>query len=160
MVEIVLWVAIGLLVLGMIGSVLPLVPSGLLSLAGVWIYALFGSEPIGPLALAVLTVTALAAAVLEQLGGPIAAKLSGSSNRVMVAATLGGVVLMFVLGPIGIIVGVVGVVFALELWEGTAADTAARRSLYTAAGILASSVVQLLLTFSILALFVLVVVIL
>ena len=160
MVELVFWIAAALLLAGMIGSFLPLVPSGLFSLAGVWTYALFGSEPIGTLALAVLTATALAAAVLEHLGGPLAAKLSGSSNRVMIFATLGGFVLMFVLGPIGIIVGVVGVVFALELWEGSAVDTAARRSVYTAAGILASSVVQLLLTFSILAMFLLVVIVL
>lgn len=160
MVELVLVAAIALLVVGVIGSVVPLVPSGLVSLAGVWAYALFGSEPVGPILVTILTLTALLAAVFEHLGGPIAAKASGSSNQVMVASTVGGLLLLFVMGPIGIIVGVVGTVFLLELKSGTDIEIAARRSLYTAAGVLASSVVQILLTLSILAAFVLFVVVL
>lgn len=160
MVELVLGAAIGLLVVAVIGSVIPLVPSGLVSLAGVWTYVLFGSEPVGPIVVTVLTLTALLAAVFEHLGGPLAAKASGSSNQVMVASTIGGLLLLFVLGPLGIIVGVVGTVFLLELKEGAAVEVAARRSVYTAAGVLASSVVQILLTLSILAVFVLFVIVL
>lgn len=160
MVEFALVVAIALLGGGMVGSLLPVVPSGLLSLAGVWTYALFGAEPIGPLVVAVLTVTALTAAALEHLGGPIAAKLGGSSTRVLVAATLAGLALIFVLGPLGVILGVLAVVFGAELWEGADLETAARRSAVTAAGILASAVVQLLLTASILGTFVLFVIVL
>jgi len=160
MVELVLLVALALLVVGVVGSVVPLVPSGLVSLAGVWTYVLFGSEPVGPIVIAVLTLTALLAAVFEHLGGPIAAKASGSSNQVMVASTIGGLVLLFVMGPIGIIVGVVGTVFLLELKEGAELETAGRRSVYTAAGVLASSVVQILLTLSILGAFVLFVIVL
>ncbi len=160
MVELVLLAALALLVVGVVGSVVPLVPSGLVSLAGVWTYVLFGSESVGPIVIAVLTLTALLAAVFEHFGGPLAAKASGSSNQVMVASTIGGLLLLFVLGPIGVIVGVVGTVFLLELKGGTEIETAARRSVYTAAGVLASSVVQILLTLSILAAFVLFVVVL
>ena len=160
MVELVLIVAVALLGVGVAGSVVPLVPSGLVSLAGVWTYVLFGSEPVGPVVVAVLTLTALLAAVFEHLGGPLAAKASGASNQVLVASTIGGLLLLFVLGPIGIIVGVVGTVFLLELKGGTDIETAARRSVYTAAGVLASSVAQILLTLSILSVFVLFVVVL
>ena len=160
MVELVLVVAITLLVVGVIGSVAPLVPSGLVSLAGVWTYVLFGSEPVGFIGTTVLTLTALLAAVFEYFGGPIAAKASGSSNQVVVAATIGGLVMLFVLGPIGIIVGIVGTIFLLELKNGADTETAARRSLYTAAGVLASSAAQILLTLSILGAFVLFVVVL
>lgn len=160
MVELALVVAIALLGGGMVGSLLPVVPSGLLSLAGVWTYALFGAEPIGPVVVAVLTVTALTAAALEHLGAPIAAKLGGSSTRVLVAATLAGLALIFVLGPLGVILGVLAVVFGAELWEGADLETAVRRSAVTAAGILASAVVQLLLTASILGTFVLFVIVL
>lgn len=160
MVELVLIIALALLVLGVAGSVLPLVPSGLVSLAGIWTYVLFGSEPVGPIVGAVLTLTALATAVFEYFGGPIAAKASGSSNQIVVAATIGGLVLLFVLGPIGVIVGIVGTIFLLELKDGADAKTAARRSVYTAVGVLASSVAQILLTLSILGVFVLFVVVL
>lgn len=154
MVDLVLVVAVLLLIGGVIGSVVPLVPSGLVSLAGVWSYALFGSEPVGLFVLVVLTLTGLMAVVFEHLSGPIAAKASGASNQVMVASTIGGLLLLFVLGPIGIIVGVVGTVFLLELKNGSDTETAAKRSLYTAVGVLASSVVQVLFTLSILGIFV------
>ena len=160
MVELVLVVALALLVVGVIGSVAPLVPSGLVSLAGIWTYVLFGSEPVGPILITVLTLTALLAAVFEYFGGPIAAKASGSSNQIVIASTVGGLLLLFVMGPIGIIVGIVGTIFLLELKNGADTETATRRSVYTAAGVLASSVVQALLTLSILAAFVLFVVVL
>ncbi len=160
MVDVVLLGALLLIVIGVLGSFIPLVPSGLSALAGIWTYALFGADPIGPIVLTVLTLTAIVTALLEHLGGPLAAKLSGSSNEVMVASTVGGLVLMFVLGPLGIIVGVVGVVFLLELKGGADVALAGRRSVFTAIGVLASSVAQLLFTLSILGMFVLFVVVL
>lgn len=154
MVELVLVVAVLLLVVGVLGSVVPLVPSGLVSLVGVWSYVVFGSEPVGPLVVVSLTLAGIAAIVFDHFAGPIAARASGASTEVMVASTVGGLLLMFVLGPVGIIVGVVGTVFLLELKNGTDTEQALKRSFYTAVGVLASSVVQVLLTLSILVVFV------
>lgn len=153
MVELVLVIAVLLLIAGIAGSVVPLAPSGLLSLAGVWSYVLFGNEPVGVFVTASLTLAALAAIVFEQFGGPIAARASGASTEVMIASTVGGLVMLLILGPIGIIVGVVGTVLLLELKNGSTTETAVKRSLYTAVGVLASSVVQILITLSILAVF-------
>lgn len=159
MVEVVLVVAIALLVAGMVGSVLPAVPAGGFSLAGVWVYALFGSDPLGPVALGALTLAAVGTVVVDHVGGPVAARLGGSSNRTAVIAGVVGFVLLFVLGPVGIIVGVVGTVFALEVSEGADPETAARRAVYTAAGVLGSALAQLLLTGTILVAFVVAVVV-
>ena len=159
MVEVVLVVALVLLVAAMVGSVLPAVPAGGFSLAGIWVYALLGSKPLGPLVVGALTLAAVGTVVVDHVGGPIAAKLGGSSNRTALIAALSGLVLLFVLGPLGIIVGVVGSVFLLELSEGADTETAARRSLYTAAGVLGSALAQLLLTGSILVAFVVAVVV-
>lgn len=156
MAEVVFVVAVVLLVAGMVGSVLPAVPSGLFSLAGIWAYALFGSDPLGPLALGGLTLAAIGTVVVDHVGGPVAAKLSGSSNRTALIAAAVGFVLLFVLGPLGIIVGVIGAVFFLELVEGADTETAAKRSIYTAAGVLGSALAQLLLTGTILLAFVVV----
>jgi uncharacterized protein YqgC (DUF456 family) len=153
MVELVLVGAVLLLVAAMAGSFLPAVPAGLLSLAGIWVYALFGGDSLGPLVLGGLTIAAVATVLIEQVGGPIAAKLGGSSNRTVVLASVGGFICMFVVGPLGIIVGVVATVVVLELAGDADLETAIRRGLYTAAGVLASSVVQLLLTTSMLAVF-------
>ena len=153
MVELVLVGAVLLLVAAMAGSFLPAVPAGLLSLGGIWVYALFGGDSLGPLVLGGLTIAAVATVLIEQVGGPIAAKLGGSSNRTVVLASVGGFICMFIVGPLGIIVGVVTTVVVLELAGDADLETAIRRGLYTAAGVLASSVVQLLLTTSMLAVF-------
>jgi len=150
MVELMLVAAVGLLIGGIIGSVVPFVPAGLVSLAGVWSYVVFGSQPVGPLAVVSLTLAGLAAVVFEHFAGPIAARASGASTEVTIASAVGGALMLFVLGPIGIVVGAVGTVLLLELWRGTDPRQAVRRSLYTAAGVLASTVLQILLTLSIL----------
>ena len=158
MVELVFVVAVGLLIAGVVGSVLPLIPAGLVSLAGVWAYVLLGAEPVGPLVVASLTLAGVATVVIEHFAGPLAARASGASTETMVASAVGGLLVMLIVGPVGIIVGVVGTVFLLELKNGTDTERAAKRSLYTAVGVLASSVAQVLLTLSILAVFVVVVV--
>lgn len=160
MIEPVLAVAIALLVAGVIGSFVPLLPSGLLSLAGLYVYVFFGAEPIHLLVLAALTIAGLLAAVLEQFGGPIAAKASGASTRVVVAAAIVGLVLFFVAGPLGTVAGVLAVVFLSELASGTELDVAGRRALYTGGGILASAVLQFVLTIGMLVGFLLAIVVL
>ncbi|ATW87797.1 hypothetical protein halTADL_1002 [Halohasta litchfieldiae] len=159
MVELVLVVAVVLLIVGVVGSVLPLVPSGLVSLAGVWTYVLFGSEPVGVFVVVSLTLAGIAAVLFDHFAGPIAARASGASTETMIASTIGGLVMLLVLGPIGIIVGVVGTVFLLELRNGSEMDIATKRALYTTVGVLASSVVQVLVTLSMLGAFVLFVVV-
>lgn len=159
MTEVALLVAVALLAAGIVGSVVPMLPSGLFSLAGVIVYWLFGSEPIGPVLLFSLISVAILAIVVEQFGGAIAAKATGASNRTTIAAVLAGVVLFFVAGPVGIVLGIVGVVFLAELLEEAPPEVAFRRAVYTLAGILASTGVQLLLTLSVLAGFVVFVVV-
>ena len=160
MIEIVLLVALVLLIAGVIGSVVPLVPSGLFSLAGVLVYWLFGGEPIGPLLFFSLLVVALIATVVEQFGGAIAAKATGASNRTTITAVIAGLLLFFVAGPVGIVLGIVAVVFLAELLDDVPPEIAFRRAIYTLAGILASTGVQLLLTLSVLVAFVVFVIVL
>ncbi|MFB6080196.1 MAG: DUF456 domain-containing protein [Haloferacaceae archaeon] len=154
MVDPVAVVAVGLLAAGVVGSVVPAMPSGLLSLAGVYAYVLFGADRIGPFLLVGLTAVGLVAAAVEQFAGPIAARASGASTRTALAAAAGGVVAFLVAGPVGLLVGMVAVVFALELHRGAGAEGALRRSAATVLGILVSSAVQVLLTASILVAFV------
>jgi uncharacterized protein YqgC (DUF456 family) len=153
MVESVAVVAAGLLAAGVVGSVLPAMPSGLLSLAGVYVYVLFGADRMGPFLLAGLTLVGVVAVVAEQFAGPIAARATGASTHTALAAAAGGVVLFFVAGPVGIVVGMVGVVLLLELRRGVDPRTALGRSVGTVLGVLASAVVQVVLTASVLVAF-------
>ena len=157
MVELVTAVALALMVAGIAGSFLPLLPAGLLSLAGVYVYYLAapaGAPSVSVWLLAYLTVVGVLTALLEQFGGAVASKAGGAETSTTVAAALASVLLLFLVGPLGVVIGTVGVVLAVELSRGKEPRAAARAAVWTAGGILASSLAQFLLTLSMLAAFV------
>lgn len=149
--EPVLVVAVALLVVGVVGSIVPLVPAGIPSLAGVFLYAAFGATPLSATALVAFTAVGVVAAALELLGGPLAARGSGASTRTMLAAAAVGFLLFFVTGPLGIVIGMVLVVFYAEYSRGMAPELAAKRAGYTVLGVLAAAAAQLVLTLAVLA---------
>ncbi|PSQ20700.1 DUF456 domain-containing protein [Halobacteriales archaeon QS_9_67_15] len=139
-------VAFVLLLAGVVGSVAPVVPSGVLSLAGVLVYwwASGFSEPNLFILSGVLFVALLAVAV-DWLSGAVSAKAGGASTRTVVIATLVGLVgLTF--GPVGFLVGTAGTVFLLELADGGEFEESARAAGVTLVGMVTSSVMQVLLT--------------
>lgn len=154
MAEVALVVALVLLVAAVPGSVLPVLPAGLLSLAGLAVYALFGAERIGMLWLASMLLVGAVAATLELLAGPAAARASGASLGTTLVAAVGGAVLFLVAGPVGILLGMAAGVFLVEVVDGTSPRVAIRRSAVTVLGLLGASALQAVLTAAILLAFV------
>ncbi|WP_435358290.1 DUF456 family protein [Haloarchaeobius sp. DFWS5] len=152
------FVALALLVLGVVGSAVPSLPGPLVSVAGVLGYWWFGDE-LSTLAAGALVAVGLFAVAVDQLADIVSTKASGASWTTTALAGLAGFVLMFVAGPIGIIVGVAGTVFLVEFYQKGDHEHAARAAAYTTVGILASVVVQVVLTLSMLAGFVVAVVV-
>jgi uncharacterized protein YqgC (DUF456 family) len=143
--------AFGLLLAGVVGSVVPALPGALLSLVGVYLYWWHtGYADPSLLWLALLTLAGLGAVVFDWVGGAIATRASGGSTRSTAAAGVVGFLLFFVAGPFGVILGVAGTVFVLEFVGGETGEASARTAAYATAGILASVVVQALVTASIL----------
>ena len=155
MVDAVTVLAVALLVGGVAGTVLPLVPGGLLSLSGVYLYWWHSgfAEP-GAALLAVLTLLGVLTMVAEFFGGSIAARAGGASWVTTTIATVVAIVLMIVTGPLGLLVGLFGTVFAGEFLRGEAVDSSARSAAYATAGLFASTAIQALLTTTILLAFV------
>ncbi|MFA9417601.1 DUF456 domain-containing protein [Natrinema sp. HArc-T2] len=151
MVDAVTLVAIALLVGAIVGAAVPMVPSGLLSLAGLGVY-LWGAgfAEVSVLTFVVLAVLALITALIEFFGGSIAARAGGASWLTTAAAAVVGIVLMVVTGPLGLLVGLFGTVFALEFVREGELEGSTRSAVYTTIGVLASTAVQVLLTASIL----------
>jgi uncharacterized protein YqgC (DUF456 family) len=140
-------VAVALLVLGVVGSAIPAVPGASLSIAGLllhWWHTRF-TEP-GALALLVLLSLAALALAADWFGGPLAAKAGGASTRTTLVAAVVGFLLLFVAGPLGILLGVAGTVFAFEYRRSGDVRGSLRSAGYVTVGILASAVVQVLLT--------------
>ena len=158
MVEALTVVAVGLLVAGVVGSVVPALPGALLSLVGVLIYwwSTGYADP-STLVLAGFLLVGLLAALVDYFGGAVAAGAGGASGWTVVAAGAIGFLLFFLVGPLGVILGVAGTVFALEFHRHGDVRRGGTAALYAVVGVLGSAVVQLLLTGSMLVAFVLVV---
>ncbi|WP_419181141.1 DUF456 domain-containing protein [Haloarcula litorea] len=124
-------------------------PGAPLSVAGVLVYWWATGEP-GTVLLVVLVLIGVLTWVVDFVGGAVAARVGGASNLTAVVAGLVGLVLFFVTGPLGIILGVTATVFAVEFYRQQDARKGLKAALVTTAGMLASGVVQALLTGSIL----------
>jgi len=138
-----------LLVAGVVGSLIPQVPGAAVSLGGVSLYWFATGEP-GTALLVTLTLVAVLTWLVDFLGGAVAARVGGASNATAVLAGVVGLLLFFVTGPIGIILGVALTVFAVEFYRQRDARKGLKAALVTTGGMLASGVVQALLTGSIL----------
>ncbi|MBB6645173.1 DUF456 domain-containing protein [Halobellus ruber] len=158
--ELFVWVSLALVAGGVIGSVLPLVPGGLLSVGGVLVYwwATGYAEP-SILLVAALVVVGLLATLVDYAGGAIAARAGGASLATTAVAVLVGLVLLLVAGPIGFVVGLAATVFVVEFAQHADAEAGLRVALYATVGVLASTAVQVLLTGSILVVVLLVAVV-
>ncbi|ELY64480.1 DUF456 domain-containing protein [Natrinema versiforme] len=151
MVDVALVVAIVLLAGAIVGAAVPMVPSGLLSLAGLGVYWWgSGLAELSALTFAVLAVIAVVTALVEFFGGSIAARAGGASWVTTAVAAVVGIALMLVTGPLGLLAGLFGTVFVLEFVRGEELEGSARSAVYTTVGTLASTAVQVLLTATIL----------
>ncbi|MFU8869279.1 DUF456 domain-containing protein [Natronococcus sp.] len=151
MVDVVALLALALLVGGVVGTVVPLVPGGLLSVSGLLLYWWNSgfAEP-GTVSLVVLTALGVLTLLVEFFGGSIAARAGGASWTTTGAAAVVGIALMIVTGPLGLLVGLFGTVFLLEYARGGDVDGSTRSAFYATVGILASTATQVLLTTAIL----------
>lgn len=144
-----LLVAVVLLFAGVVASAVPLVPGGLVSLAGVGWYWTATGEP-GPVATALLVALCLLTVALDWLGGAISARVGGASLRTTAVAAVAALVGLLVLGPAGALLGVAGSVFALEYRRHGDVQRGLRTAAVATVGVLASTAMQLVLTLSIL----------
>jgi hypothetical protein len=148
-------VALALLAGGVLASFVPLLPGGLLSLGGVWFYWWQTGRP-GPLALAVLSGLCVVALVADWAGGAVAAGLGGASRRTVLASVVVGVAATLLAGPVGLLVGVAGTVFAVEYRRNGDVAASARTALYATVGVLGSALAQALVLAAVLVGFLLV----
>lgn len=149
--EVLVALAFVLLVAGVVGSVVPLLPGAGLSTVGVLLYwyATGFARP-GPLVLVALVAVGLLGVAVDVAGGALAAKAGGASTATTVVATVVGLLAALVTGPVGLLVGVAGTVFAVELYRNRDPEASGRSALFATVGVLASSAVQFLVTASML----------
>jgi len=144
MVSLAAGLAIALLVVWTASSFVPFVPGGVLAALTVvgYAYTTGFAEP-GLLALLALVSVSLLASAAELASGMVSGRLGGASTRTVGLGTVAGVLLVFVMGPIGLVIGLGGTVFLVALYADDAEPrAAARQAAYAVIGALSSSVVQ------------------
>ena len=157
-----LWVGLTLLLLavGVVGSVAPLLPGPLLSVAGVLLYWWStGYVSPDPVFVAGVVVVGIGAFVVDWFGSAISTQAGGASTTTVVVAALVSVVAFFVAGPLGVVVGVAASIFAVEFYLTRDVAAGLKATVYATVGLQASTVVQVLVTVAILIGFVLVLVV-
>ena len=150
-----LWaLSVGLIVAGLVGTVLPALPGTALVLAGIVLGAWIGDfQQVGPAMLAVITALAVLAWVLEYVAGLLGARRAGASPQAMVGAAPGTV--------LGLFAGLIGVLF-MPLAGAAIGEYLARRDeqralkvgLSTWLGLMAGLLAKVVLAFSMVGLFV------
>ncbi len=149
-----IYVALALLIAGVVASVVPLVPGSLLSAVGIVYYYVQTGTP-GTIALVGLLSICLLALLLDWLGSALAARVGGASLRTTAIAAIVGILLLPLFGPIGLVVGIFATVFLVEYHRSGTASGSFRTAGYAAVGTLVSAGMQVVLLISVLVAFVL-----
>jgi len=144
--DIMVVLAVLVMVDGIVGTVIPGVPGGVLILAAFFSYwASTGFAEPGTLFAVVFTITGLVVVVTDYVAGMVSARAGGASRTTAVVAGVIGIVLLLSTGPVGALAGVVLAVTGLEVLQGAETGEGFRAGLVTAVGILGSGLIQLIM---------------
>ena len=146
--------ATALVIIGLLGTVLPVIPGTLLVFAGLFLAAYAdGFARVGTVALVIIGVLAALAFVADFVSTLLGAKRVGASPQALVGATLGGLVGLF-LGLPGMVLGpFVGAVGG-ELLARRKLAQAGKVGLGTWLGLVAAAVLKVVIAFMMIATFV------
>jgi uncharacterized protein len=124
-----------LMVAGLVGAVVPLIPGTPLVFAGALIYAIATDfTPIGTGRLGILFVLGVAGWAIEHIAGALGARRAGGGRAAVVGALVGAVVGLAA-APLGLLVGPIAGAIGGELLSGRDPAGSVRAGIGTAVGI-------------------------
>ncbi len=132
-----------LIVLGLVGVVVPVLPGTLLVLTGVLVWAVTEQSVTGWVVLALAVAVAVAGRVLQYLVPGRRMKDRGVRTSTMALAVLLAVVGFFVVPVIGAAIGFLLGIWLVEVGRGTPRGEAWRRTRHAAVGVLQSIGIEL-----------------
>ena len=148
-------VVVALLMLaGLVGAVVPLIPGTPLVFAGALIYAIATDfSPVGAGRLAILAVLGVAGWAIEHIAGAFGARRAGGGRAAVIGAVLGALVgLAF--APLGLLVGPIAGAIGGELLSGRDPAGSVRTGIGTAVGVVLGMVAHFAFALTMVALFV------
>jgi len=153
--SVLIWViAVCLIILGLVGTVLPVLPGVPIAFTGM-ILAAWNTDfqPVGWGTIGVLGALTITAVLIDFLASAFGAKRLGASSRAFWGATLGALVGMF-FGLIGIIIGPFIGAVAAELSAGSGARQASRSGYGVWLGMIVGTAAKLAIVFLMIGVFV------
>jgi uncharacterized protein YqgC (DUF456 family) len=153
--EPVIWyvLAVILVIAGLVGTVLPVLPGTLLVFGGLWIAAWAGGfAHVGMVGLAIIGALGLLSLAADFLGSIMGAKRVGASPQALAGATFGGIAGLF-FGLPGLIIGPFAGAVAGELYARRKILQAGKVGIATWLGLLAAAVAKVVIAFLMLATF-------
>jgi len=153
--DVALWIlSIALMVAGLAGAVLPVLPGAALVLAGALLGAWIDDfERVGGWTVGVLVALALLSWVLDYVAGVLGAKKGGASNQALLGAAVGTVAGLF-LGFVGVLVLPFVGAAAGEYLARRDHRAAARVGVATGLGLVVAMVAKLVIAFVMIGVFV------
>jgi hypothetical protein len=150
-----IWIVVAvLLVLGLAGTVVPVLPGTPLIVAGALVHAIaYDWTPITPLRLGVLAALAALGYLLHYVAGALGARHAGGSRWAIAGAIGGGLVGLF-LGIPGLLLGPPVGAIAGELLRGRDLPTSVRTGIAAFLGMLAGAVANFAIGVTMVSLFV------
>ena len=147
-------VVAALMVAGLVGAVVPLIPGTPLVFAGALIYAIATDfTPVGAGRLGILFVLGVAGWAVEHIAGALGARRAGGGRAAVVGALLGAAVgLAF--APLGLLVGPIAGAIGGELLSGRDPAGSVRTGVGTAVGIVLGVAAHFAFAVTMVALFV------
>ena len=135
-----------LMVTGMLGSFLPVLPGVPLSWVGLLLFYLTSVVPMNYTFLGVTLLVALIVVVLQYVIPALGSKYFGGSKKGMLGATIGLVVGLFIPIPFGIIIGAFAGAFIGEIINKSDSSTAIRAAFGSFVGLLASTFMEFIIS--------------
>lgn len=137
-------IAIILFIIGLIGTILPFLPGAVLIYAGMLIYGFMtGFATLDAYFFVLQGLVLVVLFAIDYLASAVGTRRYGGSKQAAWGAVIGGILGIFVLGPLGIILGpFIGAVGA-ELIRGISMNEALRIGVGTLIGIVGGTVLKL-----------------
>ncbi|MDT0688083.1 DUF456 domain-containing protein [Autumnicola psychrophila] len=148
-------IAAFLIILGMIGSILPVLPGVPISWLGLLVFQLAPSVPINYWFLAITLIVAVVIYALDLIVPALGTKRFGGSKAGMIGTTIGLIAGIIAPIPFGILIGPFLGAFIGELVNKSDSKTALRAAFGSFIGFLASTFMEFMVAFIFLILFLL-----
>lgn len=149
-----LWLALGIMLIGAIGTIAPLLPGTPLIFAGVLLYGLFdGFVHLSVSATVAILILMVMSLVVEYFSGVIGAKSFGASKYGNWGALIGGLTGLLWL-PLGLILGPLFGAILGELYYKKDLQSAFRSGIGTLVGLMGGTLIKLGIAFTMVGIFI------